>query len=96
MCWCPPVLEQRTPEGHITRIIFVCNDDMVQVPEALYRCKDCVWWQVCATLAVVAYTVMAFAGVSGPAAIVLGGGLALSSTAVAMQVLLPVNCCLPS
>ena len=31
---------------------------------------------------------MALTGVSGPAAIVLGGGLALSSTAVAMQVLL--------
>ena len=43
--------------------------------------------QVCATLAVVAYTVMAVTGLSGPASIVLGGGLALSSTAVAMQVL---------
>ncbi len=42
--------------------------------------------QVVATLAVVAYTVMAVTGCSGPAAIVLGGGLALSSTAVAMQV----------
>jgi hypothetical protein len=46
----------------------------------------CMRCQVCATLAVVAYTVMAVTGVSGPAAIVLGGGLALSSTAVAMQV----------
>ena len=43
--------------------------------------------QVCATLAVVAYTVMVVTGLSGPASIVLGGGLALSSTAVAMQVL---------
>ena len=43
--------------------------------------------QVVATLAVIAYSVMAIAGVSGPASIVLGGGLALSSTAVAMQVL---------
>ena len=42
--------------------------------------------QVVATLAVVAYTVMAVTGCSGPASIVLGGGLALSSTAVAMQV----------
>lgn len=42
--------------------------------------------QVVATLAVVAYTAMAVTGCSGPAAIVLGGGLALSSTAVAMQV----------
>ena len=41
-----------------------------------------------ATLAVVAYTVMAVTGCSGPASIVLGGGLALSSTAVAMQVML--------
>lgn len=47
----------------------------------------CGWLQVCATLAVVAYTVMAVTGCSGPASIVLGGGLALSSTAVAMQVL---------
>lgn len=58
--------------------------------------SGCVWRQVCATLAVVAYTVMAVTGVSGPAAIVLGGGLALSSTAVAMQVpacdLLPSLC----
>ena len=38
-----------------------------------------------ATLALVAYTMMAVLGASGPAAIVLGGGLALSSTAVAMQ-----------
>lgn len=45
--------------------------------------------QVVATLAVVAYTVMAVTGCSGPASIVLGGGLALSSTAVAMQVGLP-------
>ena len=43
--------------------------------------------QVVATLAVVAYTVMAVTGCSGPASIVLGGGLALSSTAVAMQVI---------
>ena len=41
--------------------------------------------QVVATLALVAYTMMAVLGASGPAAIVLGGGLALSSTAVAMQ-----------
>jgi len=40
---------------------------------------------VVVTLAFVAYTVMAVLGASGPAAIVLGGGLALSSTAVAMQ-----------
>jgi Kef-type K+ transport system membrane component KefB len=43
--------------------------------------------QVCVTLAVVAATVMVVTGCSGPASIVLGGGLALSSTAVAMQVL---------
>ncbi|KAK9806323.1 hypothetical protein WJX72_010305 [[Myrmecia] bisecta] len=43
--------------------------------------------QVVATLAAVAYTAMAVTGVSGPAAVILGGGLALSSTAVAMQVL---------
>ena len=41
--------------------------------------------QVVATLALVAYTMMAVLGASGPASIVLGGGLALSSTAVAMQ-----------
>ena len=44
--------------------------------------------QVVVTLALVAYTMMAVLGASGPAAIVLGGGLALSSTAVAMQVCL--------
>ncbi|KAK9834871.1 hypothetical protein WJX81_005409 [Elliptochloris bilobata] len=43
--------------------------------------------QVVATLVLVAYTMMAVLGASGPASIVLGGGLALSSTAVAMQVL---------
>eukprot|EP00884_Botryococcus_braunii_P005201 jgi/Botrbrau1/14682/Bobra.0108s0039.1 len=45
--------------------------------------------QVVATLGLVAYTVMSVSSgmVSGPAAIILGGGLALSSTAVAMQVL---------
>ena len=45
----------------------------------------CARAQVVATLALVAYTMMAVLGASGPAAIVLGGGLALSSTAVAMQ-----------
>lgn len=40
-----------------------------------------------ATLAAVAGTAMMLAGLGGPAAIILGGGLALSSTAVAMQVL---------
>ena len=39
------------------------------------------------TLAAVAYVSMALTGAGGPAAVVLGGGLALSSTAVAMQVL---------
>lgn len=43
--------------------------------------------QVVATLAAVAGTAMMLAGLGGPAAIILGGGLALSSTAVAMQVL---------
>lgn len=43
--------------------------------------------QVVTTLAAVAYVAMALTGVGGPAAVVLGGGLALSSTAVAMQVL---------
>lgn len=44
------------------------------------------------TLALVAYTMMAVLGASGPAAIVLGGGLALSSTAVAMQVRMRLVC----
>ncbi len=39
------------------------------------------------TLSAVAVTATVAAGVAGPAAIILGGGLALSSTAVAMQVL---------
>ncbi len=43
--------------------------------------------QVVATLVAVAGTAMALANVSGPGAVILGGGLALSSTAVAMQVL---------
>ena len=42
--------------------------------------------QVAITLAAVAGVTMALAGASGPMAVVLGGGLALSSTAVAMQV----------
>lgn len=46
-----------------------------------------VHWQVVATLVAVAGTAMALANVSGPGAVILGGGLALSSTAVAMQVL---------
>ncbi|KAL0018097.1 hypothetical protein WJX77_002629 [Trebouxia sp. C0004] len=41
--------------------------------------------QVVATLVAVAGTAMALANVSGPGAVILGGGLALSSTAVAMQ-----------
>ena len=50
--------------------------------------SSCVCWlQVVTTLAAVAYVAMAVTGVAGPAAVVLGGGLALSSTAVAMQVL---------
>ena len=47
----------------------------------------CLLAQVVATLAAVAGAVSALASVSGPGAVVLGGGLALSSTAVAMQVL---------
>jgi monovalent cation:proton antiporter-2 (CPA2) family protein len=45
--------------------------------------------QVVITLAAVAYTALALAGGSlgGPGAIILGGGLALSTTAVGMQVL---------
>ena len=44
--------------------------------------------QVVLTLAAVAYTGMALSGgaLGGPAAIILGGGLALSTTAVGMQV----------
>lgn len=44
--------------------------------------------QVVVTLAVAAYSSMLILGLPGPGAIILGGGLALSSTAVAMQ----VNC----
>lgn len=45
--------------------------------------------QVVVTLAAVAYTALALTGgaVGGPGAIILGGGLALSTTAVGMQVL---------
>lgn len=43
--------------------------------------------QVLASTAAIAATVTALAAVQGPGAIILGGGLALSSTAVAMQVL---------
>ena len=45
--------------------------------------------QVVSTLAAVAYTALAITGgaVGGPGAIILGGGLALSTTAVGMQVL---------
>jgi monovalent cation:proton antiporter-2 (CPA2) family protein len=43
--------------------------------------------QVAASLAAIAWVVSAACGLGGPPAIVLGGGLALSSTAVAMQVL---------
>lgn len=43
--------------------------------------------QVLVTTALIAATVFAVSNVPGPGAIVLGGGLALSSTAVAMQVL---------
>ena len=39
------------------------------------------------TLVAVAGAAMALANVTGPGAVILGGGLALSSTAVAMQVL---------
>ena len=42
--------------------------------------------QVVVTLAVAAYSSMLILGLPGPGAIILGGGLALSSTAVAMQV----------
>lgn len=42
--------------------------------------------QVVVTTALIAATVSAVSTVYGPGAIVLGGGLALSSTAVAMQV----------
>lgn len=42
--------------------------------------------QVLVSTAVIAATVSALAAVHGPGAIILGGGLALSSTAVAMQV----------
>jgi hypothetical protein len=45
--------------------------------------------QVLVSTAVIAATVSALAAVHGPGAIILGGGLALSSTAVAMQ----VPCC---
>jgi Kef-type K+ transport system membrane component KefB len=50
--------------------------------------------QVVVTLGLVAYTVMAASNgaVTGPAAVILGGGLALSSTAVAMQVCLLLHC----
>eukprot|EP00891_Asterochloris_glomerata_P009258 jgi/Astpho2/9258/Aster-06836 len=41
--------------------------------------------QVVVTLAVAAYSSMLILGLPGPGAIILGGGLALSSTAVAMQ-----------
>jgi Kef-type K+ transport system membrane component KefB len=44
-------------------------------------------FQVLVSTAVIAATVTALAAVHGPGAIILGGGLALSSTAVAMQVL---------
>jgi len=43
--------------------------------------------QVIVTTALIAATVSGLAAVQGPGAIILGGGLALSSTAVAMQVL---------
>lgn len=43
--------------------------------------------QVVVTLALVGLVSVVLAGVPGPSAVILGGGLALSSTAVAMQVL---------
>lgn len=48
--------------------------------------------QVIVTTALIAATVSGLAAVQGPGAIILGGGLALSSTAVAMQVRAP--CCM--
>ena len=64
------------------RLALACLHAMRAVgPSATWRPRA----QVVATLALVAYTMMAVLGASGPAAIVLGGGLALSSTAVAMQ-----------
>lgn len=44
-------------------------------------------WQVLATTAAVGVIAHRFAGLPGPAAIVIGCGLALSSTAVVLQVL---------
>lgn len=43
--------------------------------------------QVLVTTVAIAFTAMQLSNVAGPCAIILGGGLALSSTAVAMQVL---------
>ncbi len=45
--------------------------------------------QVLVSTAVIAAAAAAFSAAGGPGALVLGGGLALSSTAVAMQVRLP-------
>lgn len=44
-------------------------------------------WQVLATTAAVGVIAHRFAALPGPAAIVVGSGLALSSTAVVLQVL---------
>jgi len=44
-------------------------------------------WQVLATTAAVGVIAHRFAALPGPAAIVIGSGLALSSTAVVLQVL---------
>lgn len=49
--------------------------------------EECERVQVMVSLACVAGVTTLLAGTPGPAAVILGGGLALSSTAVAMQVL---------
>ena len=81
-----------------TLVLLVTDATAARVHVAGLETRAAPCGQVCVTLAVVAYTAMAVTGVSGPAAIVLGGGLALSSTAVAMQVChasshRPKSCC---
>ena len=61
-------------------------DSLLPVVALLMSTKPWLRVQVVVTLAGVAGVTMVLAGASGPMAVVLGGGLALSSTAVAMQV----------
>lgn len=66
--------------------VFIFKADNVRMSTSNFNISTLIYTQVLATAATIGLFLHFVTGMSGPAALVIGNGLALSSTAVVLQV----------